>query len=59
MISQGLGRRALETVHAAGARQVYTVETDIARAAELFATGDLDTADESLCEKGEGHNHQR
>lgn len=57
VICRGMGRRALETVHATGAKPVYTGESDIKRAVEMFSAGELDTSDESLCEKGEGHDH--
>jgi predicted Fe-Mo cluster-binding NifX family protein len=57
VICRGMGRRALETIRAAGAKTVYTGESDIERAVELFVAGRLDTSDESLCEKGEGHDH--
>jgi predicted Fe-Mo cluster-binding NifX family protein len=57
VICRGMGRRALEVVGAAGAKPVYTGESDIERAVEMFAAGELDTSDESLCEKGEGHDH--
>jgi len=57
VICRGMGRRALETIRAAGARTVYTGEPDIERAVELFAAGELDTSDESLCEKGQEHDH--
>jgi predicted Fe-Mo cluster-binding NifX family protein len=57
VICRGMGRRALEVIDASGAKPVYTDESDIERAVDSFAAGELDTSDDSLCEKGEGHEH--
>jgi predicted Fe-Mo cluster-binding NifX family protein len=57
VICRGMGQRALEAIHAVGAKILYTGEPDIERAVELFAAGELDTSDESLCEKGQEHDH--